>query len=931
MNQFVRAAAACFQVTVWLGLIGLSWLVPAASAARRLFADPVQIIEQATSPLHILPHTFPGGVQRLLVTNDHRQVQILDPQGADPWQPLAVVEMVDPYLGNSSPGSGLRLLLADVNEDAIDDMILDGSTIFVAPGRSDGSYAPPFAWNMGHDREPLFVQDVNGDGHVDLVRPSSGSDLITFRAGRGDGRFNPIEQGLTGEYEDFLLAADMTGDGLIDLLRSGGDTLALIRYVADGAGGFQRTPTSPLLTRLDEVLGLGLMDNDDEPDLISIDYAYSFPDYSGTFRLSIHSGLGDGHFAEPVSSWMVDGESDLSLFDIDRDGHDDVISHHDGFLSMYRSRGDGTLESRSDIVNSTGSGTPYFHDFDGDGQTDILVTAFESLRLATGADMRKFPVPPSIVFPSRNSQSHLADMDGDGRLDLVGIEYRRDVSVVVRPGQVGGSFGSPRLTQLLQLFWTPGLLDPADLDGDGDVDLLGIIHNRGGSDGVVFENDGSGGLVAGPIQALGFELSSLPMVDDLDGDGIAEFLHTDHIYHFRDPDTTVVDILRVSPSIPVAPLGRIVIPGFLDGFVPADVDQDGRDELVAWSPRYDDSGLLILRRLSGFSYETGPIERLPDVPRQVLPGNWLPDPGLELVVSGYQYLSLMARDAGGEWTIRHYLSDRQSGTLESISDMNGDGLSELKVHDRHQSFMSLYLSNPITGFGDPIQLPTGLRDSSPLVADITGDGQPDLLYSETDTTLAVRYGLPSVPSSPAFLTAEVDDWSVTLDWSVSNPLDGHIEFWRISVGATNEVAVLLEPIVPAVAAGRFTDSTLRTAGRYRYRLVHRDPDGYGQTLAARDVVVQPDPGPMRLLSTRAGSGPGQFLLSYEVRVPGPVQLEIFSVTGRRVRSHDLGTLAVSRGEVEWNGRGDDGRRVASGIYFARLKESTTTLRLVLLR
>ncbi len=49
-----------------------------------------------------------------------------------------------------------------------------------------------------------------------------------------------------------------------------------------------------------------------------------------------------------------------------------------------------------------------------------------------------------------------------------------------------------------------------------------------------------------------------------------------------------------------------------------------------------------------------------------------------------------------------------------------------------------------------------------------------------------------------------------------------------------------------------------------------------------------------------------------------VRLEIYDLAGRRVRSLADGVRRAGAGEVVWNGRDDNGSRVAGGVYFARL-------------
>jgi flagellar hook assembly protein FlgD len=52
--------------------------------------------------------------------------------------------------------------------------------------------------------------------------------------------------------------------------------------------------------------------------------------------------------------------------------------------------------------------------------------------------------------------------------------------------------------------------------------------------------------------------------------------------------------------------------------------------------------------------------------------------------------------------------------------------------------------------------------------------------------------------------------------------------------------------------------------------------------------------------------------------PGGVTLAIYGVDGRRIRTLVAGERAAGVYRVSWDGRDDDGRALAAGIYFARL-------------
>jgi flagellar hook assembly protein FlgD len=62
-------------------------------------------------------------------------------------------------------------------------------------------------------------------------------------------------------------------------------------------------------------------------------------------------------------------------------------------------------------------------------------------------------------------------------------------------------------------------------------------------------------------------------------------------------------------------------------------------------------------------------------------------------------------------------------------------------------------------------------------------------------------------------------------------------------------------------------------------------------------------------------------------------LRIYDVLGRQVRTLVAGRRSVGPQSVEWDGRDDSGRDLASGIYVAQLQaaEHRQTQRLVLIR
>jgi hypothetical protein len=95
--------------------------------------------------------------------------------------------------------------------------------------------------------------------------------------------------------------------------------------------------------------------------------------------------------------------------------------------------------------------------------------------------------------------------------------------------------------------------------------------------------------------------------------------------------------------------------------------------------------------------------------------------------------------------------------------------------------------------------------------------------------------------------------------------------------------------------------------------------------------------PIRRLGQLLPNQPNPFQLStripFELYQPGRVQMEIFSLGGRRIVTLIDAALADGRHGIEWNGRDASGCDVASGTYLVRLRigESVEAERLVLMR
>jgi hypothetical protein len=93
----------------------------------------------------------------------------------------------------------------------------------------------------------------------------------------------------------------------------------------------------------------------------------------------------------------------------------------------------------------------------------------------------------------------------------------------------------------------------------------------------------------------------------------------------------------------------------------------------------------------------------------------------------------------------------------------------------------------------------------------------------------------------------------------------------------------------------------------------------------RDPVGVENPGDatgamkvMRLLGNRPNPFSLETRIAFELPRAGPVELKIYGVDGRLVRTLVKGDQPAGRREEVWDGRDNSGRKLAGGMYFYRL-------------
>ncbi len=557
---------------------------------------------------------------------------------------------------------------------------------------------------------------------------------------------------------------------------------------------------------------------------------------------------------------VVQGHS-LQLADVNGDGLLDVFSAE---------MADGGPSPKARVFYGDGTGNFVLHeisagidlhesrvgDLDGDGDLDVLGKPYDTG--TPGIHVWLNDGPAKVLLSLDEWETHLvdpampdlglfieaADIDGDALPDLVaGAWWYRN------PGDLGGAWtrtaiGAPLVNQTVL----------HDLDGDGDVDVLGTATPLEGDDLYWARNEGDGTFSVFPVGNAGAGAQNFIQGRDL-GPFVPGPLQIALHWHGKegsgngDPAVQILTLPAGDPAVEPWDLGPLIVSlpevAHGEGLASADLDDDGDLDLhlgVYWLRNEGDGSWTLI--------PANPVTGLGD-PDRVRVADIDGDGDLDAVVGFHMFDNTTKliwlehpADPTTTWPMRTILDQNDGGGFSlDVGDLDNDGDVDVVLGEHLGPGRVLLFENTGDGVTWPVHLvdpggPTVDHHDGTRLVDLDLDGDLDIVSvgyenhkawvfenKAVDGILAPDSEPPSVPGNPVATALSSNRVDLRWDPSTDNLFVSNYDVFRDGqpVGNTNQTV--------------FNDVGLSPLTSYGYRVVARDLNGNASAPSAQATAV----------------------------------------------------------------------------------------------
>jgi len=350
------------------------------------------------------------------------------------------------------------------------------------PSSARDVFSGPLNSPAGPFPRALAAGDFNGDQILDLAVTNDGNtdaDKVKVLLGVGTGIFEHPVGYRVGSRPDAVAVGDFNNDTILDLVvvnsgTGGSGNLSIL--FGNGDGTFQKQVNVADTNSAGFSIVVGDFNNDGNADL-----AVTHDRGPQRSYISILLGNGDGTFQAPIKTATIGRPINLVAGDLNGDGKLDLIlaassGHGHGGTSILLGNGDGTFQVN--LWKRVASSPIALGDFNGDGILDFIeISSLTRVAIYLGNGDGTFQVAKHFTAGYEIALIVLADFDGDGKLDVVVTDYHAGFVVNFLHGKGDGRLAAPTGYFLSPTYWPTNII-AADVNGDGRPDLVATQYTK---------------------------------------------------------------------------------------------------------------------------------------------------------------------------------------------------------------------------------------------------------------------------------------------------------------------------------------------------------------------------------------------------------------------------------------------------------------------